>query len=184
MTARNIFTSRPEGVDPDWWARAPWSAKQRAAAAALRARAEAAGKTREQIERAIEAARLADAAAMEERLQHGAKGTRMPYQKRAEQVLDLLEKGLTPVEIVLDLGVTAGSIDMALRRAKDPDTARLFGRLRSNARLKDPCPTCGKPKRTAAKQCKTCQAATTRARTGAPTSPAQPGQDHRKDTAA
>lgn len=154
----SIFTNRPDTIDPAWWARASWRARQLAVAKATREAEAAAAEAEQQAERDAEAARAA-AAELERQLLTQNVGTGAPvrYQERAAQVLGMLADGVSHIDIVLQLGVSAGSIDMALRRAGKPDVAREFGRLRSGARQKDACPDCSRPKRTTSRRCKGCQ---------------------------
>ena len=153
---------RPPHINPHWWYRATWRARQLAVDAWNRDQ-----HNRETIAAAIrEQAFITELKANVEamRLEHVRRyhpdqiighldDEPMTWPQRLNEIADLLALGSTPEDAAIAVGKSASAIEKAARKFDRRDLAREYGRLR--ARVKT-CADCGDPIGKDSTRCKPC----------------------------
>lgn len=154
---RSVYDVRPPDVPAQWWYRATWLARREAVRAANQRAIEATQRERrEEAERDAEILAAIEAADLARRAEGAVNRPRVHVTERLAQVEELLDKGRTFDEIILLLGVSAGSLDMAMRRAGRPDLGREFGHRRTHEGRKS-CPECGGRMARGSVRCMSCK---------------------------
>ena len=142
--------TRPPHINPRWWYRATWHARQQAI--------NEHNKTTRANEPHINRDAIADAARIAEAR------TLTPAELDTAALTETLEllltDGATPDKIIEATGRRIGALEARMRRAGRPDLARQLGVIR-NAMRRTACPVCGKAIWPPAVHCQGCANLTT-----------------------
>jgi len=153
--------TRPPHINPRWWCRATWRARQQAIDTHNRHLARIA-----QLKANVEEAR----AEHEARYRPATPPTYQPPQKVVGkrkhvdtatliQTVEAMLEWTNDVEkITHELGMSVSAIEVRLRRANRRDLSRMFAVHRDAERAHRPCPECGKRMYHTSKACKPCSA--------------------------
>lgn len=153
---------RPPHINPQWWYRATWHARQQAINAYNQQQ-----RNRATIEAHIrETAYITELKATVEalRLEHHRRyhpdqiiGTLndepLTWPQRLDELTDLLALGSRPEDAAIAIGKSASAIEKAARDNGYPELARIYGRLRARGRS---CVDCGESVGKTSTRCKAC----------------------------
>lgn len=139
---------RPPHINPQWWDRASWRAKQQAVSAWNR--------TNRAIEEAEDTLRRAhDADAHLRTLAQRITDQQLDTAAFIESIEEMLDWSTEAHEIGRRLHTTVGALEAKLRRAGRVDLSNIFLRARNRGRKK-PCPSCGKEIQIKSTKCRPC----------------------------
>ena len=152
--------TRPPHIDPRWWYRATWRARQTAIDnhnKTLRAAAEAERARIAQLRANVEAARAEHEARYRPTIDAPEP---TPIRKLdADTVIatidTLLARHDNPHLVAKELGIGIGALEARARRAGRTDLAAMFGSIRNKSRAHKPC-ACGRLMSRRSKACRVC----------------------------
>jgi len=139
--------TRPPHINPRWWYRATWHARQQAINEHNRNTRPTDRTTGTDIDTIVNAARTAEAQPITP--------TELDDAALIETLEQLLEDGAPIDKIITTTGRKVGALEARMRRAGRLDLSRQLGNIR-NAMRRRGCPHCGKTIWSGATQCGTC----------------------------
>jgi hypothetical protein len=165
MTADQLAAppqTRPPHINPHWWYRATWRARQQAVDAHHRNQHNHDRIIAEARERAI--VEELKAHVEELRLEHYRRyhpdqiidtldDEPMTWPQRLNELADLMALGSTPEDAALAIGKSASAIEKQARDHGRPEIARIYNRLRARSKR---CVDCGDPVGKNSTRCKPC----------------------------
>ena len=146
--------TRPPHINPQWWYRATWHARQTAINAHLRATRATAQAERDRI-KALRANVETARAEHDERYHPAIDPTKTDTQQLIDTIDGMLTWAADTATILRELNMTPGALERRMRRAGRPDLSRMFAAARNRSRYK-PCPDCGKSITHASARCRPC----------------------------